>query len=201
MPDNPLNFDCDWRYALNLKTTSKATVGYLLEWSGCGGLNLKKDIEVINACSSDRRTVIKDNVVKCIGLIEEFRFAGGANDPIRITAYLSKGMASEIHSTVARPISSTKVKVGWLIVDYDEECKKWYEAAFCKSPKKAEANLDSGQGSLQIFIENQPTRISDDLNIGVYKFEFQIVPADKKSTQLEFATGPTRKIVTKWTGD
>lgn len=200
MSNNPLNFDCDWRYALNLKSTSKSTVGYLLDWSGCGGLNLNKDIEVLNACSADRRTVVKDKVVKCVGLIETFRFAGGENDPIQITAYLSKGMASEVHATVARPISSTKVKVGWVIVDYDEECKKWYEAAFCKSPKKAEANVDSGQGSLKLEIANKGTRVSDELNLNVYRFDFQIVPADKKETQLEFATGPTRKIVTKWTG-
>lgn len=200
MNDNALNFDCDWRYAMNLRTTSKATVGYLLDWTGCGGLNLKRDIEVYNPCSADRRTIVKDRIVSCIGLIDWFRFEGGSNDPIRVSAYLSKGMASEVQATVARPITATKVSLSWLIVSYDEERKQWYEAAFCKSPKKAEANLNSGQGELQIFVENKATLVDENLNLNVYRFEFEVVPADKKTSQLEFATGPMRKLVTAWSG-
>lgn len=200
MAENALNFDCDWRYALNLKSNSSGLVGYLLDWSGCGGLNLKKDIEVFNPCAADRRTVVKDNIVKCIGLIETFRFAGGTNDPVRISAFLSKGMASEVRAALARPITDTKVSVSWLIIDFDDERKQWYEAAFCKSPKKADANIDSGQGKLQLSIDGAGTRASEQLNLCVYRFEFQIVPADKKTSQLEFATGPTLKLVAKWSG-
>lgn len=201
MADNALNFDCDWRYALNLQSMTKATVGYLLDWTGCGGLNLKRDIEVFNPCSADRRTVVKERIVRCIGLIEAFRFDGGENDPIHISAFLSKGMASEVQAMVARPITTTKVQLSWLVMGYDEERKQWYEAAFCKRPSKAEANLNSGQGELQIFVDNQPTLVSDTLNLHVYRFEFEVVPADKKTSQLEFATGPMRKLVTSWSGD
>jgi len=197
---NPLNFNCDWRFGLNLSTTRKATVGYLLDWSGCGGLNLKKDIEVFNPCSPDRRTVVTTDTVSCIGLIEKFEFEGGENDPIRIAAYLSKGMASEVQATLARPLTTTKLKAGWLIIDYDDERKQWYEAAFCKSPTKAEANIDSAEGELQLTISNEPTKVAESLDLNVFKFEFQVVPADGKKTQLEFATGPTRKIVTMWSG-
>lgn len=200
VPGNPLNFDCDWRYGLNLKTTQKATVGYLLEWNGCGGLSLQKDIEVFNPCSPDRRTVVTSATVKCIGLIERFAFEGGDNDPIRISAYLSKGMASEVQATLARPLSTTKVKVGWLVIDYDDERKQWYEAAYCKTPTKAEANIDSAEGELQLSIDTEPTRVSPSLDLNVFKFEFQIVPADGKKNQLQFATGPTRKIVSMWSG-
>jgi hypothetical protein len=28
------NFDCDWRYAMNISPTQKARTGYLLLWHG-----------------------------------------------------------------------------------------------------------------------------------------------------------------------
>lgn len=195
-----LDFNCDWRFGINISSSLKASVGYLLDWSGCGGLNLKKDIEVWNPCDKAARTVVTDSTVKCIGLIESFKFEGGENDPIRIVAYLSKGMAAEVRAKLANPLRNTQLKLGWYIIDYDEELKRWYEAAYCKSPTKADANIDSSDGELQIFVANEATRVNETLDINVFKFEFQVVPADGKTTQLEFATGPQRRLVKKWSG-
>lgn len=195
---NALNFDCDWRYGLNLNPNMKGTVGYLLEFSGCGGLTLSKDIEVWNPFDSEGQTVISGDRIQCIGLMEQFRYEGGEGDPIRIKAYVSKSNAADVRAKLARPLSNTSLKLTWYIIDFDNDRKLWYEAAFLKTPKKADANVDSAGGELQLFIDNEATQLNDVLDIGVYALEVQAVPADNKKATMEFATGPSRRLVKKW---
>ena len=41
-------------------------------------------------------------------------------------------------------------------------------------------------------------RVSDTLDVNVFRFEFQVVPQDKKKAELEFASGPSRRLVKQW---
>jgi hypothetical protein len=195
---NDLDFDCDWRYGLNLRATAKGMVGYLLEWSGCGGLNLKKDIEVWNPFSTAGQRVVSGSTIKCIGLLESFRYAGGQNDPIRLRTYVSKGSAADLRAKLARPLSQTRVKLAWYILGFDVSDKLWYEAAFLKSPKTADASIDSTGGTLQMFVDSEPTPVSDTLDLHVFGLDLQVVPASKKKTELEFASGPKHRLVKQW---
>ena len=195
---NTLDFKCNWQLALNLSARQAACMGYLLSFSGCGGLKLPPDIEVFSPVDSRTRTVVKSDTIECVGLIESFCFEGGEGDPIRFRSYVSKGAAAEIRAKLARPLTNTTAKLSWYIVDFDTESKLWFEAAYVKSPKEAAANIDSTGGDLQMFIENQATNISEQLDIGVYAFEFQVVPAESKQTTLEFATGPRKRLVKTW---
>lgn len=196
---NSLDFDCDWRYGFNLSAHQKGTVGYLLFWSGCGGLNLPKDIEVWNPHhGTPGQTVVSGAKVSCLGLIESFRFAGGEEDPIRITAYVSKDTAANVRAKLARPLTNTKVKVQWYLVSYDDEAKNWYESVLIKDSAKANANIDTMKGQVQLFIDNAPTQVSETLDLRVYRLEFQIIPAAGATTNLEFATGASQRLVKAW---
>ncbi|PTL80732.1 hypothetical protein [Vitiosangium sp. GDMCC 1.1324] len=195
---NHLNFSCKWQFGFSVRSELKGTVGYLLDWSGCGGLNLKRNIEVWNPFSNSGQKVVSGRTIKCIGLIDYFRYAAGPTDPICIKAYVSKETASDIRSRLARPLTNPRLKLAWYIIDFDEADKLWFEAAYLKSPKTAEASLDSTGGDLQIFVDNHHTRISDTLDIAVFGFEFQVVPADKKKCTLEFATGSKLRLVKQW---
>jgi len=195
---NDLDFDCDWRFGINLQARMKGTVGYLLEWNGCGGLNLTKDIEVWNPFNTSGQRVVSGNTIKCIGLLESFRYAGGENDPIRLRAYVSRGTAADLRSKLARPLTNTRLKLAWYILDFDEGDKRWFEAALLKSPKMAEAAIDTTGGTLQIFVDREATRVSETLDLNVFGIEFQVVPASKKKALLEFASGPTHRLVKQW---
>lgn len=197
-PTNNLDFDCDWRFGFNLSSRGKGTIGYLLFWSGCGGLNLPRDIEVWNPFSSQGQTVVSGSTIKCIGLLERFRFEGGEDDPIRLAVYVSKDVAADLRAKLAKPLTTTRLKMAWYIVAYDDDKKAWYEASFVRDNEKVEANVDTSDGNVQMFISNEPTRIADTLDVKVYRFEFQVVPAANKSTLLEFATGPSQRLVKKW---
>jgi hypothetical protein len=173
-------------------------VGYLLFWSGCGGLTLPLDIEVGNPFGGQGQTVITGQRVKCVGIIDHFQFGGGEEDPIRISAYVSKEVASDIRAKLARPLPNTKVKVVFYILSFDEDKKLWYESALVRDKAKAKGFVDATDGELQISIANEGTRIEENLDIKVFKFEFQITPAESPAL-LEFATGPSTRLVKKWT--
>jgi hypothetical protein len=196
---NSLDFDCNWKLGFNLHGRVKGAIGYLLFWSGCGGLNLTKDISVWNPYGDTQgQTVTSGLSINCIGLISAFRYPGGSDDPIRITCYVSKDTAANLRAKLASPLTSTKVKVQWYIVAFDDDQKNWFEAAFVQDQAKADAVVDTTRGQVQMFISNEPTAISETLDIKVYKFEFQIVPATSSSTNLEFATGSSQHLVKAW---
>lgn len=197
---NNLDFDCDWRFGFNLHSKGKSTVGYLLFFSGCGGLSLPKDIELWNPFDAAGQTIARGPKIKCIGVLESFRFEGGKRDPIRMVAYVSKDVAADIRAKLARPLPSTKLKVSWYIVGYDDDKKAWYEAALLRGDKRAEANVDIADGEVQMFIASQGTRVSETLDLKVYRLEMQVIPAAGKSTELEFATGPSQRLVKTWGG-
>ena len=193
-----LDFDCDWRFGFNVSPEGNGTVGYLMFWSGCGGLSLSKDVQVYNPYNTPGQTIVTGSTVTSLGLIERFHFDGDDDDPIRISAYVSKGNAANVRAKLASPVSSTKVQVGWYIINFDDDKMAWYEAAYIDGGSNASANLDTTNGELQISIANSPIRVAENIDIKVFKFEFQIIPAAGASTTLQFATGPTQKIVKTW---
>jgi hypothetical protein len=198
-PTNNLDYQCDWRFGFNVDPKKKAAVGYLLFWSGCGGLTLPQDIQVWNPFSSSGQTIVSGATVECIGMIDKFSYQGGSDDPIRISTYLSKGAAANLRAKLASPLTTTKLKVGWYIIDFDGEKKTWYEAALIKDASgSVNAVLDTMNGDLQLFVSNEPVALSPQLDIHLYRAEFQIVPADGATANLEFATGPTTRVVRQW---
>lgn len=198
MTENALNFECDWRFGLNLKPTRKGRVGYLLEWNGCGGLNLPKDIEVWNPYSTQGQQIVSGPRVQCVALLDSFRFPGGSSEPIRLKCWVSKATATNIRAKISRPMTSTKVKLAWYIIDYDDDQKVWYELAFVKNPSVAQARLDNVDGKLQIFVSAEGTRVDETLDLSLYAFEFQIIPAKNKRSDLEFASGGIQRVVKQW---
>jgi hypothetical protein len=194
---NNLNFECDWRFGFNIDSSRKGTVGYVLLWSGCGGLTLAKDIEVWNPFSSVGQTVVSGAKIECVALIDKFVFAGGVDDPIRLSTFVSKGAAANVRAKQAGGIASTKLKVAWYIVSFDEEKKTWYEAAFPKGGK-VDSVIDTQNGVLQLFVATNPTSLAEHLDVQVYGLDFQIVPAEGKTAALEFATGPATRVMRSW---
>jgi hypothetical protein len=198
MTTGGFDFDCDFRLGFNFNPPNSGTIGYLLFWSGCGGLSLQKDIEIWNPFGGAGQTVASGPTISCVGVIQEFRFDGEPDAPIRIVAYVSKATAANIRNSLASGISATSLQVAWYVISYDDEKKQWFEAAFIQGGAKASANIDVVSGVLQLAVDSKPTRLSERLDIPIYKMEFQVVPAEGSSTNLEFASGPTQKAVRAW---
>jgi hypothetical protein len=193
-----LDYECDWRFGFNLHARGNSAVGYLLFWSGCGGLSLSKDISTQNPFTSPGQTVVKGTTVKSIGLLESLQYPGEEDDPIRVVAYVSKDSAANIRAKLTRPVTTTKVQVAWYIVSFDDDRNTWFEAAYIDGKANADANIDTANGDLQISIDRKSTQIAENIDLQVYKFEFQIIPAAGAQTTLQFATGVTQRLVKRW---
>lgn len=201
MPDprpspSELAFTCDWRLGFNPRADGKSAVGYLLSWSGCGGLRLSSDIEVWHPTGGGG-DILSGPKVECVGIIESLTY-GGDNDPLEVTCFVSRESAANVRAKLAQPLSNTKVQCSWCVLDFDGDRKQWYEAAYVRGSGDADANLDAEDGELQLFVERQGVPISNTLDVRVFRMQFTIVPAPNKTTQLQFATGPTIKLVREW---
>ncbi|AKQ65489.1 hypothetical protein A176_002401 [Myxococcus hansupus] len=204
---NLLEFECDWRSALNFKPGVKGMLGYLLQWNGCG-LNLGKDMELWTPIVTDGRRVVCGPRIKCVGLIGHLSYEGGKTDPIRIQAYVSKSTASNLRAKLdpAQPLSKPRVRLAWSIIDFDANDNTWFEAAHLKDPTVAETSLDSTDGRLQISVDSQPVpqdeqpsaALTQNPGVDFFGMQLTVVPANKKKTLLEFASGPRVRQVKQW---
>lgn len=194
------NYGCDWNLGFSVNPQKKGTIGYLTFWSGCSGLSLTKDVEVWNPISTATQAVGTGPTIKCIGLIEAFEFAGDVEAPIKVTAYVSRDTAANVRAKLSKPITATTVQVAWYIVSYDEDRKQWYEAAFIKDGQRAKASIDTVNGEVQLAVDTEPVQIMNTLDIRAFRMTFQMVPAPAASNTLQFASGATQRLVTKWDG-
>ena len=193
---NSLEFNCAWAAGFQFRKGFHGRLGYLLDWSGCGGLTLKKELRLAApAVGAETR---KGSKLECIGLIEQLRFEGGPSGPIGFRVYVSRGVAANVLNHFGNPLDSLRLKLAWHVFDFDEGRNCWFDAAHLKSPETAEALSDTRDGAPRLFMDNQPTVLSDTVDMKFFRFEFQVVPAPKKSTTLEFATRSQERRITRW---
>lgn len=205
-----VQLDCLWRSAFNLESGKKGTVGYLSEWRGLGGVSLEKDIVVWSPVPGPQSPLPKNfqsssgggtvaDQVKCVGVIEHFEYGGEASDPIRISAYMSKDNQARIRYKLARPLLNTSLKVDYAIIGFDEDSKSWYSSVEVDGGP-SDAQINTRDGALQLFMAFEATPISEALNINVYRLEFEMIPGEA-TTRLELASGPVHRYVSEWKGE
>lgn len=208
--DSGIVLDCAWPLAFNLRNSSKGTLGYISEWRGLGGLNLAQDIVLWSpapgAHSPLPPTLRKQSgggtvadQIRCVAVLEKLSYGGGPADPIRISAYVSKDNQVKLRYKLVRDLPSHKLKLDYAVVGFDEDAKSWYPAVELLTTP-SDAQLNTRDGELQIFMAFEPTRIDEQLDINVYRMVFEIIPG-KKKTRLKLATGPEHRYVSEWQGE
>ncbi len=204
-----LTLECQWQFAFNLKR-GKGTLGYIATWQGLGGLTLTPDILLWSptpGSSSPLPTTLRTSSgggtvadqLRCVGVIEKFTFDGETTDPIRISAFLSKDNQVKLRSKLTSDIPSTKFKVDYALIGFDEDGKTWYPAVTLES-SPSDAQINTKNGELQLFMDFSPTRISETLDVNVYRLEFEMIPG-ATTTRLKLATGPQHRYVKEWRGE
>lgn len=204
-----VKLECAWRFAFNLQSGQKGTVGYISQWKGLGGLTLSQDIVLWSptpgSASPLPRTLQATSgggpadQVKCVAVIESLDFGGESSDPVRISAYVSKDNQVKIRQKLVRPLPSTLFQLDYAVIGFDEDSKSWYSTWELEAAP-SDAQVDTGDGALQLFMSFEPTRIAESLDINVYRFEFQMIPG-KKATRLKLASGPLHRYVSEWSGE
>ena len=198
---NNLDLSCDWQRSLNVAPGGKGPYGYVLEWSGLGGLILAKDLVVWNPLSGGGQSLLGGSTITCVGVIERFAFGGEATDPIRISCYLSKENQANLRATLARDLVNVKVRTAWNIVDYDQSAKAWFGAVELLEARQLDSMVNTQDGELQIAVDREPTPVAGTQGIEVYRFELELAPALRRIARIQFALGQSQRIVCAWGDD
>jgi hypothetical protein len=195
---NDLDLTCAWQHALNVAPNRKGPFGYLLEWSGLGGLVLAQDIVAWNPLGGSDQALLGGATVSCVGVLERFRYGGDATDPIRLSCFLSQENQTNLRAKLARDLVNTKVRMRWRVVAYDEAAKAWFGAIDLLDPERLDGLVNTVDGELQIDVDAAPTAIGERQHVQVYRFEVEVVPAPGKVATLQFALGQNQRIVVEW---
>jgi hypothetical protein len=199
--------ECAWQFAFNLNSGQKGMVGYIADWRGLGGLALERDI-LLWSPTPGRTTPLPKSLqsssgggtvadqVRCVAVIERVSFGGDQTDPIRISAYVSKENQVKLRYKLVQPLPSSKLKLDYAVVGYDDDSKAWYSAITIDMPP-SKAQINTANGQLQLFMSFEPTAVSDTLDIKLYRLEFEVIP-DAAATRLKIAMGPTNRYVQEW---
>jgi hypothetical protein len=195
---NDLDVACAWQHTFNVAPNRKGPFGYLLELSGLGGLILSKDIVVWNPLAGTSQSLLGDATVSCVGVIERFRYGGDVTDPIRMTCFVSQENRTNLRAKLSRDLTNIKVKLKWKVVGYDEAAKAWYDAVELLDPQQLDGMVNTVDGVLQISVEGTSTRLADDQDLQVYRFELEMVPPPGSVATMQFALGQNQRIVAQW---
>jgi hypothetical protein len=204
--------ECDYKNAVNYHPRNHGTFGYLLSWSGPNNLTLTADLGLVNAFAGDGQTfkdlttdaTTQKKLIKCCGVIEKFMFNGGTIDPIYISAWVSKDNAGKLYGSFKGKEPAMNIELAWYIISCDGAGAGWYEASFVQDFGVAEAFIDSvddkKQGKPMIAIGHKSKPLTDDIDIRLYHFRFQMRPSPTKPTPLNFAGSAKSSKVLQWQG-
>jgi hypothetical protein len=195
---NDLDLTCAWQHAFNVAPNRKGPFGYLLELSGLGGLILSKDIVVWNPLAGTSQSLLGGPTVSCVGVIERFRFGGDVTDPIRLACFVSQENRTNLRAKLGRDLVNIKVRMKWTVASYDEAAKAWFDAVELLDPAQLDGLVNTVDGVLQISVDGAPTRLGDDQDLQVYRFEVEVVPRPRKRATIQFALGQNQRIVAQW---
>lgn len=206
---------CNWRAGFVMDPTKKQRFGYVTALNGFGlAQALASDITVytpFNTGAAPTYAGISSGYVapsadaptgsaKVVGVIEHFSWNGGVGDPISLSMYISQENASQVKALQQLTLKTTTIKeLGWWIADYDEEVKKWFEAAFPKTPDKVSGQINApGRTDIRLHVATEPEKVAPNIDVNVYNLHIEIVPAANKQHTLHFANSDQKKVVKSW---
>jgi hypothetical protein len=211
-----IDLPCDWKSAFLLDPTKKQRCGYLVAFNGLDlATEPTKDADEykisvftpFNAEATEYTTVAPATnddglrTVDCIGIIESFSWAGGAGDPICISAYVSTEFANQLKAKQKTSLSTTAIKkLGWWVVNYDVENKAWFEEAFPKTADGVVTGQLNARGGkdVALAIADEATAIAANIDVQVFNIYFEVVPGANMAYALRFAQGKTKPFVKGW---
>jgi hypothetical protein len=179
-------------------------VGYITTFQGMGlaPSSLAPDIKVYTpyqgSPASGGKFTSTGNTAQVVGVIEKFEWSGGVGDPIEIDFYVSQKNATQIKTVMQQTLKSMKVdQLGWWIVDYDHETKKWYEQAYplgSGSPGMVSGIIASKNNpDLNVYLT--PVTVN---NAVLYKVTLKVAPAANLQYPLFFASSSNNRVTKTW---
>jgi hypothetical protein len=135
------------------------------------------------------------NTAAVVGIIENLQWNGGMNDPIQIDFYVSMNNASQLKYLTQQTLKSMKIdQLGWWIVDYDQDAKTWYEAAYPLSPPMISGTL-ANKTNPDLNVNVTPVTVS---GVTLYKVSMRVAPPANLQQTLWFANSSVIRASKAW---
>jgi hypothetical protein len=191
MASVPFEYGCNVAGAF-VMAPNEHPVGWVtaLDGFGLSAGGVKADLTVTQPVTRGRITVV--------GVLENFSWAGGAGDPLKLDFYVSQENATQIKALQQTALKNTRVsKLGWWIADYDQETKAWYEKSYPMSPSTISGTIQGNENpSLDVDLTGAP--VKDGIDVMVYKVAIEVAPAANQQYALHFADSAAKPIVKAW---
>jgi hypothetical protein len=115
-----------------------------------------------------------------------------------LACFVSQENRTNLRAKLSRELVNIKVRMKWAVVGYDDVAKAWFDAVQLLDPTQLDGLVNTVDGVLQISVDGVPTRLSDTLDLQVYRFELELVPQPHKTATIQFALGQNQRIVAQW---
>ncbi len=197
------SYPCDWKSGFAMDPSRKQRVGYLTAFTGLGSQvqALAQDMEIFTpygAAPTYPGIAIAAERVKCVGIIESVEYGGGVGDPYGFNVYISGNNSSKLAAAMKNSFDSTTItKCDWWIGNFDEEEKAWYEEVYPKN-NDMKGMLNAQGSNLKIQVDSVGVKIDATLDVKVFSWFFEIVPAANILTDVLYAVGVKKNSVRHW---
>jgi hypothetical protein len=183
------NYACDLAYGFIQNPNEHQRVGYVTEFAGLGlPQALKADLTVTNPQTAANVTVV--------GVIQEFEWSGGVADPLQIQLYVSQENAVQLNVLQKSVLTTTEVSaLNYLIIDYDQEAKRWFTQA---APVQPLSGVVPGGSNPDLNVDLTPVAVAEGVDVYVYKVSVQVAPGANQSYVLTFASSSTTPLAKAW---
>jgi len=181
----------------------KQRVGYLTKFKGLGSQvgELAQDIEVwcpYQGAPSYKGVSIAEEKVKCVGIIESVEYGGGVGDPYCFNVYVSGNNAQKLAAAMKNTFDNTSIdNISWWMGNFDEEEKSWYEEVYPKNDDM-KGMLNAQGKDLKIAIDSTGVKVHQNVDVKVFSWYFEIVPAANVLTDVNYSVGLKKAQVRHW---
>jgi hypothetical protein len=203
----PYNFPCAWKDGFMMDPVKKQRVGYLTDFNGLGlAAALAKDISAYcpfnNASAPAYAGLggITENKVTVTAVLENVSWNGGVGDPISISMYMSSENSNLLKTLKQMTLKTTSIlKMGWWIANFDEVTKTWYEETYPKAPVYVTGQVNAvSKTDVRMHIADEAVKISPNIDVSVYNVYMEIVPAANATQTYTISSSPTMTICAPW---
>ena len=176
---------CDVTQGFHHSSGGTATVGYLVS-ATIAGTTLIPDISVSDPQSGATTTVV--------GVMSADEWAGGASDPISLTAYISNANRQRLVPLTQTPPTNTAVTFNFANDVWDQVAKRYFVSfAPVSPPLRGQLSRNGGAVALQVASAPGPQSPPS------YAMTMTVVPPASGGPQsIRVATSSTASAVKTW---
>jgi hypothetical protein len=207
MASIPYEYKCDKSSGFIMDPNAHKRVGYVTSFGGLRGTSIAADLIVTVPFNGGTKpphfadfkyqSTGGTGSASVVGVLEQFSWAGGAGDSIKLDFYVSQTNAVHIKTLQQKTQMTTKISgLSWWIADYDQEHKTWFEQSYPNTGPIS--GIITGKENPQLNVDLTPVNVKDGIDVNVYKISLAVASGANLSYPLSFANSNLKPVVKSW---